>query len=158
MEKYMNAPMESSWTVQDIIAEYMNSNDKKTISRRYQIPVSEVTKILKGTAICGKQGRSAFLSKVDAGLYPEKSSRFPGTFFWSGMGRNKEPGCVLPKYTTQKRKHKNMCMWKNRKRSGFGLHMTIGIRKLQQTFVRNLVLRFLFVLQLFQHSINVGIC
>jgi len=54
MENYMNAPMESSWTVQDIIAEYMNSKDKKTISRRYQIPVSEVTKILKGTAICGK--------------------------------------------------------------------------------------------------------
>lgn len=54
MEKYMNAPMEPSWEVQNIIAEYMNSKDKKTISRRYQIPVSEVTKILKGTAVCGK--------------------------------------------------------------------------------------------------------
>lgn len=54
MEKYMNAPMEPSWTIQDIIAEYMNSKDKKTISRRYQIPVSEVTKLLKGTAVCGK--------------------------------------------------------------------------------------------------------
>lgn len=54
MEKYMNAPIESSWTVQDIIAEYEISKDKKTISRRYQISVSDVTKILKGTAICGK--------------------------------------------------------------------------------------------------------
>lgn len=54
MEKYMNAPMEPSWTVQDIIAEYEISKDKKTISRRYQIPVSDVTKILRGTAVCGK--------------------------------------------------------------------------------------------------------
>lgn len=54
MEKYMNAPMEPSWTAQDIIAEYEISKDKKTISRRYQIPVSEVTKILKGTTVCGK--------------------------------------------------------------------------------------------------------
>lgn len=54
MEKYMNAPMKSSWTVQDIIAEYMNSKDKKTISRIYQIPVSEITKILKEAAICGR--------------------------------------------------------------------------------------------------------
>jgi hypothetical protein len=54
MEKYMNAPMEPSWTVQDIIAEYEISKDKKTISRRYQISVSDVTKILKGTAVCGK--------------------------------------------------------------------------------------------------------
>ena len=54
MEKYMNTPMEPSWTVQDIIAEYEISKDKKTISRRYQIPVSDVTKILRGTAVCGK--------------------------------------------------------------------------------------------------------
>lgn len=54
MEKYMNTPMEPSWAFQDIIAEYEISKDKKTISRRYQIPVSEVTKILKGTAVCGK--------------------------------------------------------------------------------------------------------
>ena len=40
MEKYMNAPMEPSWAFQDIIAEYEISKDKKTISRRYQIPVS----------------------------------------------------------------------------------------------------------------------
>ena len=133
MEKYMNAPMEPSWTVQDIIAEYEISKDKKTISRRYQIPVSDVTKILRGTAVCGKQEKSASLSKVDAESFLEKSSRFPGIFFWSGMGRNKELGYVLPKYTTQKRKHKNMCMWRNRKRNGSGLHIATGIRKYRCT-------------------------
>ncbi|MFR3809043.1 MAG: hypothetical protein ACLTX3_08845 [Lachnospiraceae bacterium] len=44
MEKYMNAPMEPSWTVQDIIAEYEISKDKKRYPEDIRYPYQMLQK------------------------------------------------------------------------------------------------------------------
>ena len=43
----MNKPEDSTFTDQDILNEYNLVRDKKRVSSIYNIPVSEVTKILK---------------------------------------------------------------------------------------------------------------
>lgn len=43
----MNEPIEYSWTDQDIVTEYRKWEDKRKVSRIYDIPVSEINKILK---------------------------------------------------------------------------------------------------------------
>lgn len=42
----MNKPVEHNWTDEDIIREYNNYQDKKSVAKRYLITVREVTKIL----------------------------------------------------------------------------------------------------------------
>lgn len=43
----MNKPVEYDWTNDDIIEDYELYKDKKAVAKRYEIPVSTVTKILK---------------------------------------------------------------------------------------------------------------
>lgn len=47
MKEHMNEPIEYSWTDQDVLAEYRKWEDKRKVSRIYDIPVSEINKILK---------------------------------------------------------------------------------------------------------------
>lgn len=47
MHNYMNEPVTTQWTDQDIINCFQQCKDKKTVSRIYQISVPEVTKIIK---------------------------------------------------------------------------------------------------------------
>lgn len=46
MKKYMNEPVDCIWTEEDIIKEYNNYHNKKSVAKRYLITVKEVTKIL----------------------------------------------------------------------------------------------------------------
>lgn len=47
MKEHMNEPIEYSWTDQDVLAEYRKWEDKRKVSRIFDIPVSEINKILK---------------------------------------------------------------------------------------------------------------
>lgn len=47
MKEHMNEPIEYPWTDQDIVEEYHKWEDKRKVSRIYDIPVSEINKILK---------------------------------------------------------------------------------------------------------------
>lgn len=47
MKEHMNESIEYSWTDQDIVTEYRKWEDKRKVSRIYDIPVSEINKILK---------------------------------------------------------------------------------------------------------------
>lgn len=47
MKKYMNKPVDKSWTNEDVKADYELYKDIKLVARRYQITVSEVRKIVK---------------------------------------------------------------------------------------------------------------
>ena len=45
--KYMNEPVEHDWTTEDVIKSYQKINDKRAVAAIYDIPLSEVTRILK---------------------------------------------------------------------------------------------------------------
>ena len=47
MENYMNAPIQLEWTDKDVLEDFEKYKDKKSVSRRFCIPVSQVTEILK---------------------------------------------------------------------------------------------------------------
>lgn len=47
MKSYLNQPIEESWTEEDILKEFELYQDKKTVAKRYNISVTEVSKILK---------------------------------------------------------------------------------------------------------------
>lgn len=47
MDSFMNEPVEKEFTYNDVVNAYNRSGDKKDVSKRFCISVSEVTKILK---------------------------------------------------------------------------------------------------------------
>lgn len=47
MDSFMNEPVEKEFTYEDVINAYNRNSDKKDVARRFDISVSEVTKILK---------------------------------------------------------------------------------------------------------------
>lgn len=47
MDSVMNKPVEEEYTKDDVVDAYNRSGDKKDVSKRFCISVSEVTKILK---------------------------------------------------------------------------------------------------------------
>lgn len=51
MEQYMNNPVEYTWTDQDVISEYQKYQDKRKISRIFQITVKEINAILKRNGV-----------------------------------------------------------------------------------------------------------
>lgn len=51
MEKYMNLPEEKSYTAEDVVADYKVYGDIKSVAKRYNLPVSEITKILKEAGV-----------------------------------------------------------------------------------------------------------
>ena len=51
MEKYMNLPENKAYTTEDVIADYKVYGDKKSVAKRYDLTVSEVTKILKEAGV-----------------------------------------------------------------------------------------------------------
>ena len=51
MEKFMNLPEEKSYTAEDVVADYKVYGDKKSVAKRYNLPVSEITKIFKEAGV-----------------------------------------------------------------------------------------------------------
>lgn len=51
MEKFMNLPEKKGYTTEDVVADYKVYGDKKSVAKRYDLPVSEVTKILKEAGV-----------------------------------------------------------------------------------------------------------
>lgn len=51
MEEYMNIPIDQVWTDQDIILEYQKYQDKRKISRIFDITVKEINAILKRNGV-----------------------------------------------------------------------------------------------------------
>lgn len=51
MEEYMNSPIDQTWTDQDVISEYQKYQDKRKISRIFDIAVKEVNAILKRNGV-----------------------------------------------------------------------------------------------------------
>lgn len=51
MEKFMNLPEEKSYIAEDVVADYKVYGDKKSVAKRYNLPVSEITKILKEAGV-----------------------------------------------------------------------------------------------------------
>ena len=51
MENYMNAPVRLTWTAKDILEDFKKYKDKKAVSRRFCVPVSQVTEILKRNGV-----------------------------------------------------------------------------------------------------------
>lgn len=47
MDSFMNKPVEKEYTYEDVANAYNRSGDKKDVSKRFCISVSEVTKLLK---------------------------------------------------------------------------------------------------------------
>ena len=47
MEEYMNKPVDRVWNDQDVIAEYQKYQDKRKISRIFDIAVKDINAILK---------------------------------------------------------------------------------------------------------------
>lgn len=51
MENHMNAPIQLEWTDKDVLEDFEKYHDKKAVSRRFCIPVSQVTEILKRNGV-----------------------------------------------------------------------------------------------------------
>lgn len=49
MDNFMNEPEEKEWTAADIVKEYEQYKDKKSVAKIFCITVGEVNKILKDT-------------------------------------------------------------------------------------------------------------
>ena len=47
MDSFMNVPVEKEFTYEDVVNAYNRSCNKKDVTKRFCISVSEVTKILK---------------------------------------------------------------------------------------------------------------
>ena len=56
-DMYMNEPVITNWTNNDVIEDYNTYNDKKIVARRYGITVKEVTQIInRGKKYVCKRG------------------------------------------------------------------------------------------------------
>ena len=51
MEQYMNKPEDCNWDDKDIIKAYNQCQDKRKVSRIYDIPVKEINQILKRNGV-----------------------------------------------------------------------------------------------------------
>lgn len=51
MDEYMNEPVDYKWDDKDIIKAYNQCQDKRKISRIYDIPVKEINQILKRNGV-----------------------------------------------------------------------------------------------------------
>lgn len=51
MQDYMNSPIDQIWTDQDVISEYRKYQDKRKISRIFDITVKEINSILKRNGV-----------------------------------------------------------------------------------------------------------
>ena len=47
MEEYMNKPIDHGWNDQDVVAEYQRYQDKRKVSRIFDITVKYINAILK---------------------------------------------------------------------------------------------------------------
>ena len=56
MDNFMNEPEEKEWTAADIVREYEQYQDKKSVAKIFCITVGEVNKILKDTQKVWKKG------------------------------------------------------------------------------------------------------
>lgn len=51
MDEYMNEPEDHKWDDKDIIKEYNQCQDKRKVSRIYDISVKEINQILKRNGV-----------------------------------------------------------------------------------------------------------
>lgn len=51
MDEYMNEPVDYKWDDKDIIKKYNQCQDKRKVSRIYDIPVKEINQILKRNGV-----------------------------------------------------------------------------------------------------------
>lgn len=51
MEQYMNKPVDRVWNDQDVVSEYQKYQDKRKISRIFDIAVKDVNAILKRNGV-----------------------------------------------------------------------------------------------------------
>ena len=51
MEEYMNKPEDRNWDDNDIVREYTQYQDKRKVSRVYDIPVKDINQILKRNGV-----------------------------------------------------------------------------------------------------------
>lgn len=47
MEEYMNKPVDRVWNDQDVVSEYQKYQDKRKVSRIFDITVKEINEILR---------------------------------------------------------------------------------------------------------------
>lgn len=47
MQEYMNEPIDQVWTDQDVMSEYQKYQDKRKVSRIFDITVKEINSILR---------------------------------------------------------------------------------------------------------------
>ena len=51
MDEYMNEPVDYKWDDKDIIKAYTQYQDKRKVSRVYDIPVKDINQILKRNGV-----------------------------------------------------------------------------------------------------------
>lgn len=51
MEEYMNKPIDRVWNDQDVVAEYQKRQDKRKVSRIFDITVKDINAILKRNGV-----------------------------------------------------------------------------------------------------------
>lgn len=51
MEEFMNKPVDYEWTDQDIILEYQKYQDKRKVSKIFQITIKEINAILRKNGV-----------------------------------------------------------------------------------------------------------
>lgn len=51
MEEYMNKPIDYEWNDQDVVAEYQKCQDKRKVSRTFDISAKEINVILKRNGV-----------------------------------------------------------------------------------------------------------
>lgn len=51
MTSYMNEPIDHAWNDQDVVAEYQKCQDKRKVSRIFDITVKEINIILKRNGV-----------------------------------------------------------------------------------------------------------
>ena len=51
MEEYMNRPLDYVWDDQDVIIEYQKYQDKRKVSRIFDITVKEINEILRRNGV-----------------------------------------------------------------------------------------------------------
>lgn len=51
MEEYMNNPIDHEWNDQDVVSEYQKCQDKRKVSRIFDITVKDINAILKRNGI-----------------------------------------------------------------------------------------------------------
>ena len=51
MDEYMNKPIDHAWSDQDVVAEYQKCQDKRKVSRIFDIAVKEINEILRRNGV-----------------------------------------------------------------------------------------------------------